>query len=389
MRLLLALATASLAADVPRDWVEPATRHRVVRLSDDDGSTKFYFHQTQLTAGGDRMLINTPRGLATVDISKLPARSVEALGVTRTGNVILGAKTREVFYQRDGAVLATHIDSKQTREIAKLPPELRRCAGFALNADESLLAGSYVEPKDAPDGRLPPSPPRRAGARPSLEDTWALRLPRRLFTLNTKSGELRTFHASTDWLNHVQFSPGDPGLLMFCHEGPWHKVDRIWTIRVDAKDAVAKLVHKRGMEMEIAGHEFFAPDGKAVWFDLQTPRGKEFWLASRDLASGELTRLRVDRKAWSVHFNVSPDGRHFAGDGGSTRSVASPGNEQWIYLFTQKDGALEAEQLVDMSKHDYGLEPNVNFTPDGKWIVFQAQMHGPRHVYAVEVAKTE
>jgi len=30
------------------------------------------------------------------------------------------------------------------------------------------------------------------------------------------------------------------------------------------------------LDMEIAGHEFFGPDGKIVWYDLQTPKGKEF-----------------------------------------------------------------------------------------------------------------
>jgi oligogalacturonide lyase len=52
-----------------------------------------------------------------------------------------------------------------------------------------------------------------------------------------------------------------------------------------------------------------------------------------------------------------------------------------------KTGVLRAERLVDLSKHDYRLEPNVTFTPDGKWIVFRSNMHGPTHVYMVEVAK--
>ena len=40
-----------------------------------------------------------------------------------------------------------------------------------------------------------------------------------------------------------------------------------------------------------------------------------------------------------------------------------------------------------MRKHDYRLEPNMTFTPDGKWIVFRANFEGANHVYAVEVAK--
>jgi oligogalacturonide lyase len=227
---------------------------------------------------------------------------------------------------------------------------------------------------------------RSADRERSLEARWAARRPMKLYTINIKSGEIKTFHPSTDWLNHVQFSPTDPALIMFCHEGPWQKVDRIWTIHTDGTGL--KKMHARTMDMEIAGHEFFSPDGKIIWFDLQTPRSKVFWLAGRVLATDELIKYSVARGNWSVHYNVSPDGKLFAGDGGGPHSVAAPGNGQWIYLFTPKDGALVAEKLVDLSKHDYSLEPNLTFTPDGKWIVFRSNMHGPTHVYAVEVAKS-
>ena len=53
-----------------------------------------------------------------------------------------------------------------------------------------------------------------------------------------------------------------------------------------------------------------------------------------------------------------------------------------------KPAVLKAERLVNMENHDYRLEPNVTFTPDNKWVVFRSNMHGPVHVYAVEVAKT-
>jgi hypothetical protein len=43
---------------------------------------------------------------------------------------------------------------------------------------------------------------------------------------------------------------------------------------------------------------------------------------------------------------------------------------------------------VDLSNHDYGLEPNVTITPDNKWVVFRSNMHGRTHVYAVEIARS-
>jgi oligogalacturonide lyase len=143
-------------------------------------------------------------------------------------------------------------------------------------------------------------------------------------------------------------------------------------------------MHKRTMDMEIAGHEFFGPHDM-IWYDLQTPKSKVFWLAGVNVKNGKTTRYSVPREEWSVHFNVSPDGQLFAGDGGGPNSVAAPGNGQWIYLFKPAGGGFKTERLVNLAKHNYGLEPNVTFTPDQKWIVFRSNMLGPTYVFAVEV----
>ncbi len=49
-------------------------------------------------------------------------------------------------------------------------------------------------------------------------------------------------------------------------------------------------------------------------------------------------------------------------------------------------GLFHSERLVNMSRHDYRLEPNVTFTPDAKFVVFRSNMFGPTYVFAVEVA---
>jgi oligogalacturonide lyase len=113
-------------------------------------------------------------------------------------------------------------------------------------------------------------------------------------------------------------------------------------------------------------------------------------LAGVNVATGKEIRYPVERDQWSVHFNISQDGKLFAGDGGAPNMVAHAANGKWICLFTpQGDGTLRAERLVNMAKHDYLLEPNVHFTPDGKWIVFRANFEGVSQVYAVEVGKSK
>ncbi len=224
-----------------------------------------------------------------------------------------------------------------------------------------------------------------------MEERLAAHLPMVLFTVNAKTGAVNIIQHSTDWLNHLEFSPTDPTLLMFCHEGPWHKVDRIWT---DAHrwHAYHQLVHKRTMAMEIAGHEFWSHDGKTIWYDLQTPRGEVFWVAGYNVETGERTWYHLQRNEWSIHFNVTRDGKLFCGDGGDPGQVAKAPDGEWIYLFrpemievagmlNEKDfvqpGVFQAERLVNMSKHQYRLEPNVSFTPDQKWIMFRSNMFGP------------
>lgn len=391
--LLLMLMGANVwviaAEEPPTEWIDPSTGHRVIRLSRESGSSSFYFHQNAYTASGDKIVISTREGLSTID---LKTHKIEQIVEGRAGSVVVGKKTRQVFYMQGDTVYATNLDTRARRVIVEAP-ELRSGSGLTVNADETMLGGSHVEGEQRFNRPPPPNTPSGApadsypGKESMMERRLAARLPMALYTINIQTGEVKPFYHSTDWLNHVQFSPTDPTLMMFCHEGPWHKVDRIWTIRIDGTGLTK--IHTRTMDMEITGHEFWNPDGKIIWYDLQTPKGKEFWLAGLNITTGERIRYKLERDQWSVHFNVSPDGKIFAGDGGGPRSVAAPGNGQWIYLFTPNNGALKAEKLVDLAKHDYRLEPNVSFTPDGKWIVFRSNMYGPAQVYAVEVSKSK
>ncbi len=384
---LVTVVSIAAQEQPPAEWVDPSTGHRIVRLSDEPGSASFYFHQNAYSADGELIVFTTREGLSVIN---LRTRKNRPLVEGHVSHVVVGRKTRQVFYIKDDTIYATNLDTGATRAIVT-KSELRSGSGLAVNADETLLGGSFVE--DAkPQPPIPESPAKPEehsddppGKGQMMERRLAEHIPMALYTIDIKTGKINTFHHSTDWLNHVQFSPTDPTLIMFCHEGPWHKVDRIWTIRTDGTGL--RKIHTRTMDMEIAGHEFFNPDGKIIWYDLQTPKGKEFWLAGVVLATGEAIRYKVQRSEWSVHYNVSPDGKLFAGDGGGPTSVAAPGNGQWVYLFTPRDGALQAEKLVDLSKHNYRLEPNVTFTPDGKWLVFRSNMFGPTYVFAVELRK--
>src|SRR5882724_2612506 len=396
----------------PREWIDPDTGHRVIRLSEEPGSASLYFHQNPYTPDGQKLIITTPNGLSAINLS---TRAIEKIVDGRVSVIIVGRKSGDVYYTRtvtdnsvrQTTVYATNLNTKATREIVKLPPA---ASVSSVNADETLLAGLIDEKLAAAlKAGQPPAPPPAGrgdnypGKGEMMENRHAERRPLQLITINTKTGEVKTLLRGTDWFNHLQFSPTDPALLMFCHEGPWHKVDRTWTIRTDG--SALTQIHHRTMLMEIEGHEWFGADGKWIWYDLQTPKSTDFWVAGFEVATGNRTWYHLQKNEWSVHFNVSPDGKLFAGDGGGPNSVAAGDNGQWIYLFRPelvpdrtdgelanakdlvKPGIFKAEKLVNLAKHNYTLEPNVTFSPDMKWIVFRSNMFGPTHVFAVEIAK--
>ena len=450
----LALATAFLAATPflahaqtpPRTWVDKDTGHRVWRLSDEPNSGGFYFNVNAYTPDGKQMIYTAPDGIHVLDLDTRKARLLvsnpphtESGTDGRSammGNVhalVVGHKTNSIFYtQMDPA---THVNSVYkadtntgvSRKLIDLPPKI---SIVSVNADETLAAGTYIEGDatgkeygsnmpaapgaPAPDNRVasaaqgPHYQPENKGQ--MMERRLAARLPLVLFTIRLepgpngeKPGTMTTLLHSTDWVNHLLFSPSDPELLMYCHEGPWQKVDRIWMIHTDGTHNT--LIHKRTMLMEIAGHEFWGLDGETIWYDWQYPKGEDFFLAGYNLKTGQRTAYHMQRNEWSIHFNLTKDLDLFTGDGGDPGQVAKAPDGEWIELFHPhmiggtegalneptfwQPGVFRSEHLVNMSHHYYREEPNVRFSPDKKLVIFTSNMFGPSYVFGAEVQKAE
>src|SRR5215467_1242621 len=109
MSLIALLVTASISVAAqqqqpPREWIDPDTGHRVIRLSEEPGSASLYFHQNPYTPDGRKLLITVPNGLATID---LQTRAIERIVEGRVNVIIAGRKTGSIYYVKAGVVYAT------------------------------------------------------------------------------------------------------------------------------------------------------------------------------------------------------------------------------------------------------------------------------------------
>ncbi len=409
----------------PKTWVDKDTGHRIFRVTDEPGSSGFYFNVNAYTPDLKTMIYSAPDGIHTYDLATRKTRLLvpnpprpadDGSQQFRFGGVhaiIAGRVTNSVFYTM--ADPTTHVTAiykadVYTGAITKLT-DLPRGMGVAtINADETLGAGTINDKQDAVEyGARRVNPPgmqagplvQPANKGEMMEQRLAARTPLTLNTIDLKTGKLTVLFHSTDWIGHMLFSPKDPTLLMYCHEGPWQKVDRIWMIHTDGTHNT--LIHKRRIAMEIAGHEFWGLDGETIWYDWQPLKGQDFFLAGYDLSTGKRTAFHMERNEWSIHFNLTKDLDLFTGDGGDPGQVAKAPDGEWIELFhpqmvrltsdTLNDpdffqpGVFHSEHLVNMSHHAYKLEPNVRFSPDKSMVFFTSNMFGPSYVFGVETAK--
>jgi oligogalacturonide lyase len=420
----------------PTSWVDKDTGHRVFRLTDEPGSSAFYFNVNAYTPDGKEMIYNAPDGIHVLNLATRKTRLLVPTPPRPAGvepgtpayyrggmrTIVVGHKTNSVFFSKEDPETKTNyiykadIDTGKVTRLAAIPP---RASISSINADETLGVGTYDEheqdvTKEYGGSRPLPSPTTPgAKATPQagnlvqadnkgqmMERRLAARIPVVMYTLNLKTGAKKDLFHSTDWIGHMLFSPTDPDLIMYCHEGPWQKVDRIWMIHTDGTHNT--LIHKRTMLMEIAGHEFWGLDGKTIWYDWQYPKGEDFFLASYNLTTHQRQAFHMQRNEWSIHFNLTQDLDIFTGDGGDPGQVAKAPDGEWIELFHPREitgegalnepsfwqpGVFHSEHLVNMAHHNYRLEPNVRFTPDKSLVIFTSNMFGPSYVFAVEVNK--
>ena len=417
------LAKAAETSSAPTVYKDPLSGHTVRRLSPLAGSNVLYFTDNAFTPDGRYMVYDSPRGCDVVDmqtfeVAPLVEGPYECMMVSRTRNVAYVYHKDAKGNGKDGTGLNYYEvsvpDGKATMIAEHFDGTL-----FQSNVDDTKMVGRWQErPFDLQPGKKlagtdggynaigrDGKPMKFAAAKSfRMDQRMTQNIPMNVFVLDMKTGE-RTILAETDhhWLNHTMFSPTDPEQCMYCHEGTWQMVDRIWAVNADGSDN--HCLHYRTMKMEIAGHEFFSADGKSVWYDLQTPESQVFWLASYELKTGKRIWRHMERNEWSLHFTTSKDGKLIGGDGSSKDQVSHADDGQYIYLYTDEliddegtlppesgelmqPALLHAKKVVDLSKHDYRVEPNVQFSPDAHWLTFKSNMHGDTHVYAVETEKS-
>ena len=86
---------ATAPAEPPREWIDKATGHRIVRISDAPGSSSNYFNVNSFTPDGQWMAFTSPSGIMALN---LKTHEKKLIVPGRVSLLFVGRKTGTVYY---------------------------------------------------------------------------------------------------------------------------------------------------------------------------------------------------------------------------------------------------------------------------------------------------
>ncbi len=279
-----------------------------------NGGEIFNIFELDLNTGEMTQLTDEPEGLFVSCFTKTPDSEY----------VCYAAHEREIKLIHTPTGKITTVYEDPDRNIHNL----------SISCDKKTIGFLRDEKTDS----LPDGGPNYAGFRDKM---YAIK-DGRIACINLDGSGYRQVFRDTTWINHFQFSPVDPDLAMFCHEGPWNEVhQRIWLVNMRNGDVWPCF--RQGAD-DCVGHEFWLRNGDIVFdnrrggHDGTISVAREQCFAKDQPVSGEPPYFgfadrtgrvykTVEMPYYCNHYIATGDGKLFAGDNVEDIVLIRPGEE--------------------------------------------------------------
>ena len=364
---------------------DPYTGVEFLKLTDSRGNTVHpYFTQPLFSSNGETILLTSDRTgewqLYKLDI---PDRIITQLTddyQVHPHAPCLDGRNMIAYYWSGRLLKSVDLETLETSVIYIIPKGYLPTV-LSITPNGRYLAFAFFEEFEVSSlkGRV---------YHRSLE--YMYRRPRSLILrVDLKKEEVVPVWGESAWIAHVNISPVDPDIILFCHEGPWHLVQRMWIVRVSTHEVWPLLRQKRFLER--AGHEFFTNNGYVVaQYSRRSSPSSNDWVYYDVFINPVGEDMRRYRYPYlpPIHIKTNSKGDMAVGDRCYPTADFKKGDSYIGLIRYLEDGKVEQRPLCrhntswSRAQHSH---PHPIFTPDDKWVIFSSNREGCCNVYMAPV----
>ena len=246
-----------------RTYTDEKSGAQITQLTNQGINYHFYFTENSFDLDGKTIYFLSNREHEGTEICNLFKMDLDSGEMVQLTDDPLGVEVGRITKTPDGEYVAYVTGSQlrlyntKTGENKLLYEEKNHMLlqNLSFSCDKQWIGFNRNEDVDA----LPDGGPNYAGFKEKMFATK----DRRVSVIRLDGSEFHDVFRDTHWLSHFQFSPDNPDIAMFCHEGPWNYVQqRIWMINMNTGDIWPCF---RQTEDDCVGHEFWAQNGDVIF----------------------------------------------------------------------------------------------------------------------------
>ncbi len=338
-----------------------------------------YFYNPPCTRDGRQIIFGSDRGGGETEqlyLLEWPSMAIIQLTGGRAisaHNAVLAPRGAAVYYFDGPELKAFSLESFKERLLARIPEGLSLSSNLSISSDGQLVVFCAFRRPEAHS---------RAGWE-AFESTYEARPHTEIWVAPIDGSGGRIVHSEERWLGHPQFRPGDNSAVMFCVEGPWSKVERIWAVRADGSGEV-RCLRPQEVGRECIGHEYWTRDGSALVYAYYTvdESGERGGHSVRALDLGTGTERVIFEGTRVNHFTSNSDNSLIVAD---TNDAEDP----HLYLIDVERGTAEVLCECRSTQRTYrttqDAHPHPCFSWDGRFVFFNSDQAGWPNFYMVVV----
>jgi oligogalacturonide lyase len=352
----------------------------LIQLTDSQGDTYHpYFTKTLIDAENEYMLVSSNRTGAW-QLYTLRFRDGQMVQLTDEEQIyvfssVLDMNHHKVYYFAGRTLKCVRLDNLEVEELMQIPQGFRP-SDLSITNNGDFLAFSYIEEMEVST--------KTSAIYSEMREKHFRRPTSVIVRFDVHKKLPFVVWGEREWISHVNISPVDPNLILFCHEGPWHLVHRLWIARIDLDHVSPLIDQRRGLER--IGHEFFTASGRiGVQYSYRDRLGEEFYRHGDIFvnADGSDERRYYYPYTRPGHIQLNYAETLGVGDRAHISLDMKDHNRNYISLLKYEGKQIEVGLLC---KHGASWTSQVShphplFTRDDRHVIFSSDRTGKANVY--------